>query len=85
MNLGFLARAALLKDQLHIKPCKRCGLHYDERVPACPHCDGLDASGLNALLAEKQKEREGNVAMGKGFLVIGAVLVAFVLVGILSL
>ena len=86
MNLGgLLARAVLLKDQLHVKPCKRCGLHYDDREPACPHCGGLDDNGLKAMLAEKAQEREGNAAMGRVFLLIGAVLGVLVLIGILTL
>ena len=85
MNLGFLLRAALLKDQLHIKPCRRCGLHYDERTPGCPHCGDLDDEGLKAMLAEKDLEREGNAAMGRIFLLIAAVLGAFVLIGFLSM
>ena len=85
MSLGFLARAFLLKDQLHIKPCSRCGLHYDHRKPACPHCGELDADGLAALLRTKADEREGNVAMGRVFLVIAAVLGGMVLIGLLTL
>lgn len=85
MSLGFLARAYLLKDQLHIKPCERCRLHYDHREPACPHCGDLDTDALKALLQAKDREREGNAAMGKLFLVIAAILSAFVLFGLLSL
>lgn len=80
MNLGLLARAFLLKDQLHIKPCPRCGLHYDQREPACPHCGTLDDQGLKALLAEKARQHEGNAAMGRTFLLIGALLGIFVLI-----
>lgn len=82
---GLLARGFLLKDQLHDKPCERCGLLYDARESACPHCGGLDAAGLHMLLAEKDREQEGNASMGRIFLLIGAVLAAFVLVGFLSL
>lgn len=85
MNLGFLLRAALLKDQLQIKPCPRCGLHYDQREPTCPHCADLDDKGLQTLLEERDRTREGNAAMGRVFLVIAAVLGAFVVVGLLSL
>lgn len=85
MDVGGLARAFLLKDQLHDKPCQRCGLLYDQREPACPHCGDLDAAGLQALLAEKDREKAGNAAMGRIFLLIGVALAAFVLVGLLSL
>lgn len=85
MNLGFLLRAALLKDQLNIKPCPRCGLHYDQRETACPHCAGLDENGLQALLAERDRQQEGNAAMGRTFLLIAALLGVFVLIGFLSL
>lgn len=85
MNLGFLLRAALLKDQLHIKPCPRCGLHYDQRETACPHCAGLDEDGLRALLAERERQQAGNAAMGRVFLLIAAILGVFVLIGFLSL
>lgn len=85
MNLGILARALLLKDQLHIKPCRRCGLHYDQRAPACPHCGTLDDQGLKALLAEKARQHEGNTAMGRTFLLIGALLGIFVLIVFLQL
>jgi ribosomal protein L37E len=82
---GLLARGLLLKDQLHVRPCERCGQHYDTREPTCPHCGGLDADGLRALLAEKDREKEGNAGMGRIFLLIGAVLAALVLIGVLSL
>lgn len=85
MNLGLFARVWLLKDQLHIKPCKRCGLHYDQREPTCPHCGELDDAALAAMLAEKAHEREGNAAMGWIFLLIAAVLGGLVLLGILNL
>ncbi len=85
MNLGFLLRAALLKDQLHIKPCKRCGLHFDERTQDCPHCGDLDDAALKAMLVKKDLEREGNAAMGRIFLLVAALLGAFVLIGFLSM
>lgn len=85
MELGFLARALLLKDQLHIRPCPRCGLHYDQRKPACPHCGELDDTGLKALLGEREKQHEGNAAMGRIFLLIAAILGLFVVIGMLSL
>jgi hypothetical protein len=85
MDVGFLAKAWLLKDQLHIKPCQRCGLHYDQRTPACPHCGDLDDAALKVMLEEKDRERQGNAAMGRVFLVIASVLGAFVLIGLLSL
>lgn len=85
MELGGLLRAFLLKDQLHIKPCPRCGLHYDQRQPACPHCGELDERGLEALRAERARQHEGNAAMGRLFLLIAALLGAFVLIGLLSL
>lgn len=85
MDLGFLLRAALLKDQLHIKPCRRCGLHYDQRQPDCPHCGELDDSGLKALFSERERQQEGNVAMGRFFLLIAALLGVCVLIGLLSL
>lgn len=86
MSLGGMGlRALLLKDQLHIKPCVRCGLHYDEREPACPHCSGLSAEALKTMLEEKELEREGNVPMGRVLLLIGVVLAALVLIGTLKL
>lgn len=86
MNLGGLGlRALLLKDQLHIKPCVRCGLHYDEREPECPHCSGLSSEALKAMLEEKELEREGNAPMGRIFLLIGFVLAVLVLIGALKL
>lgn len=86
MDLGGpLVRTFLLKRQLHDKPCERCGLLYDEREPACPHCGDLDAGGLRALLAENEREKEGTAATGRIFLFIGAVLAVLVLIGVLSL
>lgn len=82
---GFGLRAWLLKEQLHTKPCERCGLHYDHREAECPHCSTLGPEGLQALLAQKALEREGNRPMGLVFLVIGALLAAFVLLGVLAL
>ena len=78
-------RALLLKDQLHIKPCERCGLHYDKRESTCPHCGDLDDEGLKAMLAEKEEEREAGVPMGRVFLLIGAVLGVLILIGVLGL
>lgn len=85
MNLGFLLRAVLLKDQLHIKPCPRCGLHYDQRKPACPHCSDLDEHGLQVLHEEQEKRHAGNAAMGRVFLLIAALLAILVLLGLLRL
>lgn len=85
MNLGFLLRAALLKDQLHIKPCPRCGLHYDQRETACPHCASLAENGLRVLLEERERQQAGNAAMGRAFLLIAALLGIFVLIGFLTL
>lgn len=85
MDIGILARAFLLKDQLHIKPCPRCGLHYDQRQPDCPHCGELDDSGLKALFAERERQQEGNAAMGRLFLLIAALLGVCVLIGLISL
>ena len=82
---GFGLRALLLKDQLHIKPCVRCGLHYDEREPECPHCSSLGQEALQAMLAGKEQEREGNRSLGRLFLLLGAILAAFVLIGMLAL
>ncbi len=82
MNLGMLARAVLLKDQLHIKPCP---LHHDQREPACPHCGKLDEQGLKALIAEKARQHADNAAMGRTFLLIGALLGVFVLLVFLQL
>ena len=82
---GFGLRALLLKDQLHIRPCARCGLHYDEREPECPHCSALSDEDLQTLLEEKEREREGNVPMGRVFLLLGVILAAFVLVGVVTL
>ena len=85
MDLGFLLRAALLKDQLHIKPCRRCGLHYDQRQPACSHCGELDEHGLVTLQAKREQQRQGNAVMGRAFLLIAALLGVCVLIGLLSL
>ena len=82
---GFGLRALLLKDQLHIKPCKRCGLHYDEREPECPHCSTLGPEALKAMLEERELEREGNASIGRIFLLIGAVLGVLVLIWALKL
>jgi ribosomal protein L37E len=79
----YALRAFLLKDQLHIKPCERCGLHYDKREAMCPHCGDLDDDELRVMLAEKEEERKAGVPMGKVFLLIGAVLGALVLIGLL--
>ncbi|HWU84201.1 MAG TPA: hypothetical protein VN028_02570 [Rhodocyclaceae bacterium] len=85
MDVGGLARAFLLKDQLQVKPCSRCGLHYDQREPKCPHCGDLDAEGLDALLAEQEGARAGNARMGRIFLLIALVLGVIVLLGVLNL
>lgn len=82
---GFGLRALLLKDQLHTKPCKRCGLHYDQREPICPHCSELDDASLSVMLAEKEEVRKAGVPMGRVFLLIGFVLGALVLIGVLKL
>jgi len=82
---GMVLRALLLKDQLHTKPCKRCGLHYDDRELKCPHCSELGPDALQAMLKGKELEREGNIPMGRVFLLVGIVLAAFVLVGVLAL
>lgn len=72
---GLAARAALLKEQLKKKPCKRCGLHYDHDEDAeCPHCGHLDEAGLQQLLAKKERERHGNSRLGNRML-LAAILV----------
>ena len=75
---GLAARAALLKEQLKKKPCKRCGLHFDpDEETACPHCGHLDEAGLQQLLSKKERERAGNSRLGNRMLL--AAIVFFVL------
>ena len=66
---GLIARAALLKEQMKKKPCKRCGLNYNQDKEAqCPHCGNLDIRGLKALLEKKEREYQGNKRLGQWFL-----------------
>ncbi|MBT2971448.1 MAG: hypothetical protein B6D72_19645 [gamma proteobacterium symbiont of Ctena orbiculata] len=81
MNFGgLLARAALLKEQMKKKPCKRCGLLYDPKNEAtCPHCGDLDERGLEKLLEKREKEFHGNRRLGIWFIVTATVLLVLVL------
>lgn len=72
---GLLARTALLKEQLHTKPCGRCGLLFDHRQPHCPHCHNLDDHQLARLLERKAQEHEGNARLGR-WLLLGAAMLA---------
>ncbi|MCU7797587.1 MAG: hypothetical protein KZQ75_10690 [Candidatus Thiodiazotropha sp. (ex Myrtea spinifera)] len=70
MNFGGLVgKAALLKEQMKKKPCKRCGLMYDPvKKEKCPHCGDLDERGLEALLQKKKNEIQGIRQLGNWFL-----------------
>lgn len=70
MNIGGLgARAALLQNQKHTKPCERCGLHSAfEDNKLCPHCSSLDEAGLKKLMAKKEQNYQGRSNLGKWFI-----------------
>ncbi|WP_316364449.1 hypothetical protein [Candidatus Thiodiazotropha sp. CDECU1] len=82
MNIGgIVARAALLKEQMKKRPCKRCGLLYDPtKDKRCPHCDHLDQKGLEALIEKRKREHQGNKQLGKVFFFVALVIFMLMLI-----
>jgi len=83
MNIaGLAARAALLREQMKKKPCKRCGMLYDpKKEEKCPHCADLDEKGLAALLEKKENEIQGNKRLGHWFLIAAVIIFLMLFLG----
>jgi hypothetical protein len=76
---GLVARAALLKEQMKKKPCKRCGLHYNHLAKnECPHCSHLDEAALVILFSKKEAGYQGRKSLGMLFF-IAALITGFLL------
>jgi len=79
---GLAARAALLKEQIKKKPCKRCGLQYNHKeLDKCPHCGELDEHALARLLERRENEFQANKSLGFWFLLGAVVLLIVVVIG----
>lgn len=85
MNLGPLfVKLALLKEQRHSKPCKRCGLLHDQRVNECPHCGSLSDRELAKMLEEKELEHLGNVVLGNKLFIFAGIIAILLIIMLAS-
>lgn len=73
---GLIARAALLKEQMKRKPCKRCKLHYNhKKLTDCPHCGDLTEKGLEELFANKEEHYQSRKTLGMIFFILALITV----------
>ncbi len=77
---GLFARAALLKEQMKKKPCKRCGLLYDpKKEEQCPYCGDLDEAGLARLFERRETAYRANRQLGYRFIFAAVVVLLIVI------
>ncbi len=66
------------------KKCQRCGLRYPRKEKECSHCKNLTDREVENLRAKMEEEHESNKNMGRLFMYISLLLLAFMVAYVLT-
>lgn len=71
-------------DRAPTRICQRCKLHYKIDINACPHCSDLTERELVEFLFRRDEELNAIAGLGRVFLVLALLVVAFTFVAVSS-